>query len=83
MDVPVKVIIQNRATWTSTFYVGRLTLEDSKDVRRRYRLQDWLDAMKVEDRDAVMSMLRWDTNVADVEVGVVDVTANGIPTKSP
>ena len=37
IDAPVKVIVQNRATWTTAFYVGRLTLEDSKDVSRRYR----------------------------------------------
>jgi hypothetical protein len=35
LDVPVKVIVQNRASWGTTFYLGRLTLEDSKDVSRR------------------------------------------------
>lgn len=63
VDVPVKVIVQNKAAWATTFYVGRLTLEDSKDLRRRYRLQDWLNAMEAGERDEVKSMLRWDTDV--------------------
>ena len=41
----------------------RYALEDSKDVRRRYRLQDWLNAMNDEDRDEVLSMLAWDTEI--------------------
>ena len=32
-----------------------------------HRLQDWLDAMKAEDRDAAMSALRWDTVMTDVD----------------
>lgn len=72
VDVSVKVIVQNRAAWGTTFYVGRLTLEDTNDVRRRYELQDWLNAMKPEDRDKVMSMLSWDT----------DITAAAVPKTS-
>ena len=32
-----------------------------------YRLQDWLDAMKAEDRDAAMSALQWDTVITEVD----------------
>lgn len=68
VDIPVKVILQNRAGSETIFYLGRLTLEDTKDVERRYEIQDWLNAMQEDERDRVMTMLKWGVDLSTIQL---------------